>query len=275
MPTTELKSIKSKDRKVIDSNCLFCNKVFQVRVDTKREGRGKFCSRSCSAQNSVRVKGLYITDKIKKYHCDNCGMEFQPQSQRKAALGITKYCSRSCSATHTQTKIIEKNNINPEKRFWDLVDIKEDKNECWEWKGYRHERGYGYFKYEPRGKLLKTHRIAYTISKGIIPEGLLVRHQCDNPPCCNPNHLLVGTNADNTKDKLERGRMVSQPGEKNHFHLLKAEQVIEIRKNYKFGGNAEFIATGKKYNVSRDCIYNIIHKKSWRSLLPETELSNG
>lgn len=88
-------------------------------------------------------------------------------------------------------------------RFLALVDQR-GSDECWPWTGSS-VKGYGRFKvtgYETR----HANRVAWAIANGRDPGDLLVRHSCDNPPCCNPAHLLLGTHADNARDKVERGR---------------------------------------------------------------------
>lgn len=86
-------------------------------------------------------------------------------------------------------------------KFMSKVLKEED---CWYWKG-GHDR-YGYGRYLKAGKLVAVHREMYERTYGPIPEGNVIRHKCDNPGCCNPEHLLAGTQADNMKDKVSRGR---------------------------------------------------------------------
>ncbi len=84
-------------------------------------------------------------------------------------------------------------------RFWSKVSGGES---CWEWNGSRNEDGYGIVKRD--GKLRKAHRLAYELAWGPIPDGLLIRHRCDNPPCCRPTHLIPGTKLDNARDRDRR-----------------------------------------------------------------------
>jgi hypothetical protein len=76
---------------------------------------------------------------------------------------------------------------------------------CWVWTGGRQGRGYGQLTVHYRRLLL--HRVVYEWAFGEIPAGLVVRHTCDNPPCCNPAHLVIGTQHDNVRDMVERGRL--------------------------------------------------------------------
>lgn len=80
---------------------------------------------------------------------------------------------------------------------------------CLEWTGHSNEKGYGQISFE--GRLVMTHRLAWELANGPIPDGLLVRHfACDNPPCCEPTHLRLGTFTDNTADMTSQGRGSNQ-----------------------------------------------------------------
>lgn len=81
--------------------------------------------------------------------------------------------------------------------FWAQVHKSGD---CWEWKGKRYPSGYG------RHSKFYAHRVAYELVHGPIPAGMFVCHRCDNPPCCNPAHLFLGTPEDNAKDRERKGR---------------------------------------------------------------------
>ena len=92
-----------------------------------------------------------------------------------------------------------------EERFWRKVD---KSGECWEWTGSRSSEGWhGRMKW--RGRMTMTHRIAWEIHFGHIPDGLFVLHACDNPPCVNPAHLMLGTHRANMIDAGRKGRMGS------------------------------------------------------------------
>lgn len=86
-------------------------------------------------------------------------------------------------------------------KFWSKVN-KGDPDECWEWLGYKIRSGHG--QTSMFGKAIYAHRKAFIIHNGYTPT--VCRHSCDNPPCCNPSHLLDGTQADNVADMNNRGR---------------------------------------------------------------------
>ena len=107
-------------------------------------------------------------------------------------------------------------------RFWPKVRITPG---CWEWTASRQTNGYGQIGVGTRPHL--AHRVSYELHYGDIPDGLVVRHKCDNRLCVNPDHLLTGTAADNVRDAQERGRLAY--GERNRSTRLSEEQVREIR----------------------------------------------
>ncbi len=91
------------------------------------------------------------------------------------------------------------------KRFEAKVDRSAGAEGCWPWLAGRGRDGYGHFKLA--GKQHQAHRIAFALAYGVSPNKKLVCHTCDNPPCCNPKHLWLGTAADNMRDAKSKGRM--------------------------------------------------------------------
>ncbi len=91
-------------------------------------------------------------------------------------------------------------------RFWSKVD-QTDQSGCWPWTAARKPKGYGVFSRGTRADgLVTSSRMAWELTHGPIPVGQMVRHACDNPPCCNPSHLALGTDSDNLTDAYTRGR---------------------------------------------------------------------
>lgn len=131
-------------------------------------------------------------------------------------------------------------------------------SKCKEWEGKILETGYGYV---PGGGY--AHRHAYEKAKGQIPEGMLVRHKCDNRSCVNPEHLEVGTNIDNMRDMVERGR--SAKGSRHSQSKFTEQQVKEIRSLKKREGISN-VAISKIYGVHRTCIDKIIRRYNWKHI---------
>lgn len=120
-------------------------------------------------------------------------------------------------------------------RFWDRV--KKLDNGCWEWTAGSTTQRYGLFEAGTAKARVRhmAHRFSYELHKGPIPEGMIVRHKCDNPPCVNPAHLELGTHADNVRDKIARGRSNTGPVVKGSFNGQSklteeiVEQILNLR----------------------------------------------
>ena len=144
-----------------------------------------------------------------------------------------------------------------EKRFWDKV---EKAGDCWLWIAGKFKQGYGSFYF--KGRHIKAHRMAWELTYGAIPEGKRVCHYCDNPSCTNPEHLFLGTQKDNIRDMMAKGRSptvgVSQVGEDNRNAKLTKEEALAI---YQSPAPCKLLA--KLYPVSLQQIYNIKNGYRW------------
>lgn len=108
-------------------------------------------------------------------------------------------------------------------RFWIKVS-KTGKSKCWEWTASRNKKGYGRFRFE-KGFVL-AHRMAYLLSTGEIGE-FHVCHTCDNPPCCNPAHLFLGTAGDNAADRNRKGRAKGANGATSRADVLDIKRLMQ------------------------------------------------
>lgn len=137
-------------------------------------------------------------------------------------------------------------------------------DECWEWSGGRTTHGYGRIqKCGPERKSVGAHRFSYELHKGPIPEGMVVMHTCDNPPCCNPAHLVIGTQKENTHDMMRKGRgnWRAPKGTESPRALLNEEQVRII----KFG-NERGVDLAERFGVKPTTISAIRHGRLWRHI---------
>jgi hypothetical protein len=143
-------------------------------------------------------------------------------------------------------------------RFWGKVDKSGGEDACWNWIWGKNEHGYGVFSTAPEHKSILAHRFAWLITNGEIQNGLCVLHRCDNPPCCNPAHLFLGTRRDNVYDMHMKGRARSKvaSGENNPFAKLSDLQVAEIRRRFLAGESMRKLA--RESGVSKTHIGRIV-----------------
>jgi hypothetical protein len=144
--------------------------------------------------------------------------------------------------------------------FWARVQIA-GPDECWLWNGGRSDKGYGQVKWAGR-KQEGSHRVAFFLSGGYLPEGLSVCHTCDNPPCCNPTHLFAGTQQINVADCVGKGR--NARGEKARHSKLKESEILAMRKAHRKG--AKYAELAKQYGVSRATARQAIIGGTWKHL---------
>ncbi len=148
-----------------------------------------------------------------------------------------------------------------EERFWAKVNKTDG---CWEWVGRKSPKGYG--EIDGTNYTVRAHRLSWELHYGPIPEGKLICHHCDNPPCVRPDHLFVGTIGDNNRDMCAKGRLVSgfmrgyAPKAK-----LTSEQVLSIRQVYA-KGNVTMRELGQAYKVHHTTIVYIINRKHWSNI---------
>lgn len=161
------------------------------------------------------------------------------------------------------------------KSFWGRVQ-KRGPRDCWPWQGCKFRLGYGYaYSLAVFGGFVSAHRAAWRLRHGPIPAGKKVLHRCDNPPCCNPAHLFLGTMKDNALDRKQKGRSATgrrsgsvvhpecRPrGEQAWGHRLTTAHVRRIRALRKAGMSGPSLA--RIFKVNNSSIYNACNGTSWR-----------
>lgn len=153
---------------------------------------------------------------------------------------------------------------SPQDRFWEKVRVA-GPTECWEWQAST-ANGYGRFRIGNTCHL--AHRFSFELHNGPIPSGMLVCHACDNPPCVNPDHLFLGTIADNNRDMAAKNRTNRIPrtmGEDSHYARLTAAQVLEIRQ-LAATGNETQTAIAARFGMTSSAISRIVLRQAWKHI---------
>lgn len=145
----------------------------------------------------------------------------------------------------------KRGSTDPLRRFWAKV-LKTDR--CWLWTAGVSGPGYGSFGRET------THRYSWQLHYGPIPDGLGVLHRCDEKLCVRPDHLFLGTFAENMADKLSKGRQAK--GERVAGHKLTSDQVIEMRRAHADGVRQADLA--RRYGIRSSSVSQIVHGKRWK-----------
>lgn len=172
--------------------------------------------------------------------CRFCGKDIS--HKHKGAV----YCDVDCMSKGYLSK--------PKEEFHNKYKIMP--SGCWHWIGSIDVNGYG--RIGSNHKTIKAHRLSYEVNIGKIPNGLLVCHRCDNPPCVNPNHLFLGTIKDNNDDKISKGRdnPVFGTGQPNHkINNTIARKIFSARGTH--------LSIANKYGVSRRLVGKIKKGELW------------
>lgn len=185
--------------------------------------------------------------------CEICALEFNARVDQ-IKRGNGRFCSRSCKGLGQPRESLHD-------RFWAKVDTSKGENSCWEWQAFKNQDGYGIIGIGGK-KCRSTHRVSYELNVGVIPSDLQVLHRCDNRACCNPKHLFLGTQEENIRDMIEKGRNVYHKGEKAPGAKLLQKEVNEIRASYS-GVRGQKQALAKKYGVRIQTIINVINNVTW------------
>jgi hypothetical protein len=192
-------------------------------------------------------------------NCEACGSPYgQKIGVSRAQFLRSRACSRGCAA-----RLGTRRRPDPLVRLYAKLDKGPGKGPwgtCWVWMGHRDRFGYGRLNWSDFDTAI-AHRVSYQLHHGPIANGLEVRHRCDNPACCNPDHLELGTPDQNTQDKIIRGRQMGPRGERAPSAKLTAEQAREI-----FVDPRRYREIAKSFGVSRAAVSAIKTKRNWRHL---------
>ncbi|QOK95212.1 HNH endonuclease [Ralstonia pseudosolanacearum] len=132
--------------------------------------------------------------------------------------------------------------------------------DCWLWTGATHPQGYGLIKRKD-GAQLRAHRLAYELAYGVIPVGTFVCHRCDNPRCVRPDHLFLGSHADNMADMVAKGRAARMCGSRNGGARLQPDEVVAIRQAE--GRHGDIAA---RFKISASAVGLIKRRERWPHL---------
>lgn len=179
--------------------------------------------------------------------CEFCGKRFMRIPSR-VKPGKKTFCTPECYDDYRAKKSLD--------AFMDRVDTNAP-NGCWIWTAAILPSGYGHIIVRQTNYM--AHRLSYEIHVGAIPKNMFVLHKCDNRACVNPDHLFLGTQADNMRDMVAKRRQLY--GERNPSAKLTEEQVLEIREAV--GRHADIAA---QYGVERSTVGLIKRGKLWKHL---------
>lgn len=144
-------------------------------------------------------------------------------------------------------------------RFWSKILKSNDVDECWNWQAAVTSKGYGRIWWN--GKTRRAHRIAYELTYGAIDNQIEVLHKCDNPSCCNPRHLFLGTQADNMRDREQKHRANHAQNERHGRHKLTDKQVKNIRRLHATK-RVRYSTLAKLFKISVKQAWNIVHMRN-------------
>jgi hypothetical protein len=184
--------------------------------------------------------------------CKWCGKAFEPDAKSLRNPNYrADFCSRPC-ANRGRSKPMRE-------RFAAFMEAADKSTGCWLWPGPRDRNGYGVITDENR-KQLRAPRVSYELHHGPIPEGRMVLHSCDNPPCVNPAHLSLGGAAENAIDRYARGR--GALGRGHGRAKLNEEAVQAIRTRYAAGETQ--VALAHEYGVAQPVISLLVRRETWK-----------
>lgn len=187
--------------------------------------------------------------------CQQCGEPVHVRCASRARGRGYGFCSQKCAGAYAAARRA----VALVDRFWPKVKVGA-KDECWPWiAGAKTHWGYG--RINVGGKAMHANRVAYELTHGPVPDGMFVCHRCDNPSCCNPAHLWLGTGLENTQDMDRKGRRrtVVRRGEASTSAKLTESDVRKIR-----ASALEDKRAAEAFGITPQQVRNIRSRRHWR-----------
>lgn len=183
--------------------------------------------------------------------------------------GLNSYCSMVCRNFGLKA------DNDPEKReralseFWAKVDKTPGhgpNGDCWEWSGAKDKHGYGLGTITLVKGTGKAHRVSYILTYGDFARSLCVCHKCDNPSCCRPDHLFLGTPKENLEDCKNKGRNFIPTGSLCGTSVFTDEQVVELRKDYSNGKYKNVQDMARILGFNHQTLMSMLKGKSYSNI---------
>lgn len=187
------------------------------------------------------------------FTCERCGISATAKTRARKP----RFCTRRCANERRADDFAG--------RLWARIDRSGGASSCWPWLGARDKDGYGKT-HDHRLGDIRAHRAVFMIEFGELP--ILVRHSCDNPPCCNPAHLLAGTLDDNRSDMMERGRQCR--GERVRTAKMSEAGVLRARRLHHHGVSVNELMA--QFNLGKSSMHALLKGQTWRHLPLEDPL---
>lgn len=192
--------------------------------------------------------------------CD-CGKE-----KSITSMSLRPNGSKSCGCGHLGMKSNRRSRPISD-RFWEKV---EKSDGCWLWTAHVNNMGYGEFHLKSENSTVEyAHRVSWVLHHGDIPADLEILHHCDTPHCVRPDHLFIGTQQDNMRDMVSKGRQgdTGSTGEDHGMAKLTEDDVKEIRRRY-IGGVNQFNPSNrrelaKEFGSAPAHVWQIYARKVW------------
>lgn len=164
--------------------------------------------------------------------------------------------------SHGDPSVVRKKSDKSIRASIEDLSVPEPNTGCWLWIGCVGDTGYPSISRKKLGGRKNAHRVSYEEYKGKIPEGMVVCHSCDTKICVNPDHLWIGTQAQNLADCQEKGR--NARGERQHLTTLADSDIPRIRRLVREGRSQSSVS--REYGVSITAVHNIVKMKTWRHI---------